>query len=128
MSRPRSTTDADKFIGSKIRGYRNMAGLSQADLGKKLDITFQQIQKYEKGTNRIAGPRLMQLADLFGCEVADLLPQPRGNGKKRNVVPSNVDRVVATHDGIKLINSFAAIENPEHRAAVVDLARRLVPH
>jgi transcriptional regulator with XRE-family HTH domain len=124
---PRSCTASDKFTGTKIRGYRNQAGLSQAEVGEKLGVSFQQVQKYERGTNRINGERLNQLADLFGCTVPDLLPPLKANGTKR-IEASNVDRVAASHDGIKLINYFDGIKDPEHRAAVVDLARRLVPH
>ncbi|MBR4932633.1 MAG: helix-turn-helix transcriptional regulator [Alphaproteobacteria bacterium] len=55
----------DEYIGSRIRLRRNLLGLSQDDLAKKLNISFQQIQKYEKGTNRISGSRIWQLARIL---------------------------------------------------------------
>jgi transcriptional regulator with XRE-family HTH domain len=125
---PRACADLDKFVGQKIRGFRHKHRISQSGLGKALGISFQQIQNYERGFSRCSAARLQQMADAFGCTVTDLLPPLKANGKKRSSVVSNLDKLAATSDGMKLINYFVAIEDPEHRAAVVDMARRLVPH
>ena len=61
------------------------------------------------------------MAEIFECEVTDLLPE--GHGKKQKGL-SNVDRMVATRDGMKLIDSFVTIKNETLRAAIVDMARR----
>jgi transcriptional regulator with XRE-family HTH domain len=122
MPKNRASTAADLYIGGKIRGYRNQRGISQDELGQMLGVSFQQVQKYEKGVNRVTGARLLQMAGVFECDITDLLPDQQHNGKKMKL--SNVDRVVATRDGIKLIDSFVTIKNENLRAAVVDLARR----
>jgi transcriptional regulator with XRE-family HTH domain len=121
MTNVRSATTVDAYVGEKIRGYRNQLGISQAELGDKLGVSFQQIQKYEKGVNRVTGARLQQIAETFNCVVTDLLPEQRA-GRKPKL--SNVDRIVATRDGMKLVDSFVTIKNETLRAAIVDLARR----
>ncbi|RUY60953.1 XRE family transcriptional regulator, partial [Mesorhizobium sp. M7A.F.Ca.CA.001.13.1.1] len=60
----------DIHVGSRIRLRRNMLGMSQEKLGENLGITFQQIQKYEKGTNRVGASRLQAIASILGVPVA----------------------------------------------------------
>lgn len=67
-SRGRSTR-VDLLIGQRLRSARRLAGISQADLAAAAGVTFQQIQKYEKGTNRIAASRLLQFSIFFGRPV-----------------------------------------------------------
>lgn len=62
----------DKAIGSRIRMYRKALGLSQSDLARELGITFQQVQKYESGANRVAASRLWSIADALGVSVLSL--------------------------------------------------------
>lgn len=68
----RSAKAADVALGARIKKYRTMAGLSQSALATALGITFQQIQKYEKGSNRVAASRLMTIAQTLGCSLMDL--------------------------------------------------------
>ena len=65
-TKPRSVTSADVAIGEKIKARRNLAGMSQEQLGKAVDVSFQQIQKYENGTNRVGAARLAQIAKALG--------------------------------------------------------------
>ena len=68
----------DIYVGSRIRMRRKMLGLSQEKLGEKLGITFQQIQKYEKGTNRVGASRLQAMSDALKCRSPISFPtQPR---------------------------------------------------
>ena len=69
----RGTKALDQRIGARLRAARLVEGLSQQDLGSRLGVTFQQIQKYERGTNRIAASRLCEAAVILGIEPADLL-------------------------------------------------------
>jgi transcriptional regulator with XRE-family HTH domain len=117
----KAATPVDAYIGEKIRGLRNQRGISQDRLGELLGVSFQQVQKYETGANRLAGSRLQQVADIFECSIADLFP-PNTSAKRKGI--SNLDRLAAMRDGIKLVNSFVAIKNEDLRAAVVDLAMR----
>ncbi|MCD9821220.1 helix-turn-helix domain-containing protein [Bradyrhizobium japonicum] len=126
MSSNKAVTAVDAYIGEKIRGYRNLRNISQEELGRMLGVSFQQIQKYEKGANRITSSRLQEIAKIFECDVADILPEQK-RGKKTQKL-SNLDRVAATRDGMKLIDSFVDIKNEVMRAAVVELARRFCGH
>ena len=65
-----SVNPIDVHVGSRVRLRRNLLGLSQADLGKMLGITFQQIQKYERGSNRIAASRLFKLSEVLVVPVS----------------------------------------------------------
>lgn len=67
-------TDNDRAmsveIGQRLRGVRNAAGMSQSELGEQIGVTFQQVQKYEKGTNRVSVPKLIQICKVLGCAPA----------------------------------------------------------
>jgi transcriptional regulator with XRE-family HTH domain len=67
----------DQHVGRQIRHWRMLAGKSQAQLAERLGLTFQQIQKYENGANRISAGRLLQIADFFGVEVEDFFAGAR---------------------------------------------------
>lgn len=125
MSSNKAVTAVDAYIGEKVRGYRNLRNISQEELGRMLGVSFQQIQKYEKGANRITSSRLQEIAKIFECDVADILPEQK-KGKTQKL--SNLDRIAATRDGMKLIDSFVDIKNEVMRAAVVELARRFSGH
>ncbi|MCD1645586.1 helix-turn-helix domain-containing protein [Aurantimonas coralicida] len=71
--RQQVSADKEKELGARLRGYRNYRGMSQSDLGKHLGVTFQQVQKYEKGVNRISGMRILEIAKLLGISVSTLL-------------------------------------------------------
>ncbi|MEF2554603.1 helix-turn-helix transcriptional regulator [Aurantimonas sp. A2-1-M11] len=71
--RQKISLDKEREIGARLRGYRTYRGLSQSDLGNHLGVTFQQIQKYEKGVNRISGNRILEIAKLLQIPVATLL-------------------------------------------------------
>lgn len=71
--RQQVSADKEKELGARLRGHRNYRGMSQSDLGKHLGVTFQQVQKYEKGVNRISGMRILEIAKLLGISVSTLL-------------------------------------------------------
>lgn len=72
---PSDKSDAiDLDVGNRIRAYRKLAGLSQTDLGDEIGVSFQQVQKYESGTNRVSASMLCHIADALHCPPADLLP------------------------------------------------------
>lgn len=82
MRKPRSrATSVDAHVGQRIRMRRTLLGLSQSQLGEALGLTFQQVQKYERGANRIGASRLYAIAELLGVEVSyffDDLPDEPG--------------------------------------------------
>lgn len=73
---PKLTTEADIRIGGRVRAARVAAGLSQTDLSRVLGVTFQQLQKYEKGKNRLCVSRLQVIANHLGLTVADFYDDP----------------------------------------------------
>lgn len=120
----------DIHVGSRIRLRRNMLGMSQEKLGEGLGITFQQIQKYEKGTNRIGASRLQHIATVlevpvsFFFEDAPGSPQEAagmGESKSENFV---ID-FLSSSEGLQLNRAFVQIKDPKVRRKVVDLVRAL---
>lgn len=88
---PKERDPRDVRIGQRIKFYRLKAKLSQEKVGDELGLTFQQIQKYEKGTNRISGARLMTLAALFKVKVTDFFGNDHGGGSGNSFDVSKMD-------------------------------------
>lgn len=89
---PRPT---DKHVGSRIRMRRQMLDMSQESLGDAIRLTFQQIQKYEKGTNRVGASRLHQIADTLGCQPAWFFEGGPGSDRKSSATAQRVDADLA---------------------------------
>src|SRR3989304_6941124 len=107
----KSPNPIDKHVGARVRMRRMMISMSQEKLGDKLGITFQQIQKYEKGTNRIGASRLQQIALVLGVPVAFFFegaPIPEGSpkGLGESPSPAYVSDFLAPSDGLALTKSF----------------------
>jgi transcriptional regulator with XRE-family HTH domain len=106
---------------------RKMLGLSQEKLGEKLGITFQQIQKYEKGTNRVGASRLQAMSDALEVPVAYFFPDsapPAQGGMKEESATFMMD-FMSTSEGLDLTRAFTRIKNPKVRRKVVELVRAL---
>src|SRR6187455_2972368 len=104
----------DKHVGSRVRMRRMMLGMSQEKLGDALGLTFQQVQKYEKGTNRIGASRLQQIAHFLQVPVAFFFEGapdfPAGlAGATEAPSPSYVSDFLATSDGLALTKAFMRI-------------------
>lgn len=119
----RSSTAIDKFVGGKIRALRNLKEMTQDELGKTLGVSFQQIQKYEKGVNRVSVGRIMKIADALDCTLHELVEGAPTSGKVSK--PAGLNALLQDAMGAKLVKAYLAIKAPEHRAAVVDLAKLL---
>jgi transcriptional regulator with XRE-family HTH domain len=119
---------ADKYIGARIRARRLQLKFSQGHLADALGITFQQIQKYEKGSNRVSGSRLCQVAHALNVNEAFFFDgMPGGSGGSGGKSKSNGDGlhfqdVMTTRDGQDLIEAFHKIKNKLMRRQIVDLA------
>lgn len=124
VKRPNPT---DIYVGSRIRMRRKMLGLSQEKLGEKLGITFQQIQKYEKGTNRVGASRLQAMSDALEVPVAYFFPDAASTaqgGMKEEGATFMMD-FMSTSEGLDLSRAFTRIKNPKVRRKVVELVRAL---
>ena len=119
----------DKHVGSRVRMRRMMLGMSQEKLGDALGLTFQQVQKYEKGTNRIGASRLQQIAHFLQVPVSFFfeggpdLPGPAGTMEAPS--PSYVSDFLATSEGLALTKAFMQIKDPKLRRRIVDLVSQI---
>ncbi len=111
---------ADVVVGENIRAARVAAGMSQTELGKACGVSFQQIQKYERGANRVGGSRLMQIAEALKVPAPSLLPCEEDLAMPAQCTPAILqDRV-----GMELVKAWENLR-PEHRIVLRDLAQAL---
>ena len=118
----------DRYVGARVRMRRLMLGMSQTSLGNSLGLTFQQVQKYEKGTNRIGASRLQHIAKALQVPVSfffEELPAAARANAGGGLAPSEVSAVLATSDGLALVEGFARIKSAKVRRRLVDLVERL---
>ena len=119
----------DKHVGSRVRMRRMMLSMSQEKLGAALSLTFQQVQKYEKGTNRIGASRLQQISHILQVPVAFFFEGapslPQGEGMSEAPSPSYVSDFLATSDGLALTRAFMEIKEPKLRRRIVDLVEEI---
>jgi transcriptional regulator with XRE-family HTH domain len=118
----------DKHVGSRVRMRRMMLSLSQEKLGGALGLTFQQVQKYEKGTNRIGASRLQQISHILQVPVAFFFegaPSAPSEGTSEAPSPSYVSDFLATSDGLALTKAFMEIKEPKLRRRIVDLVEEI---
>jgi len=122
----------DKHVGSRVRMRRMMLSMSQEKLGDALGLTFQQVQKYEKGTNRIGASRLQQISNIlqvpvaFFFEGAPNLSPSHGDGMKEAPSPAYVSDFLATSEGLALTKAFMRIKEAKLRRRIVDLVEEIV--
>jgi transcriptional regulator with XRE-family HTH domain len=121
----------DRHVGSRVRMQRMLAGISQEKLGEALGLTFQQVQKYEKGTNRISASRLQQIAKMLGVPVsfffegAPASEATLGGGFADASNTAYVADFLSTSEGVQLSKAFVRIKNPRVRRRVIDLVEAL---
>jgi transcriptional regulator with XRE-family HTH domain len=120
----------DKHVGSRVRMRRMMLSMSQEKLGHALGLTFQQVQKYEKGTNRIGASRLQQISNILQVPVSFFFegaPHLSGHsgGMSEAPSPAFVSDFLATSDGLSLTKAFMRIKNAKLRRRIVDLVEQI---
>jgi transcriptional regulator with XRE-family HTH domain len=123
MIAAKAINPTDKHVGERVRMYRIKAAMSQYALGKQIGITFQQIQKYEKGTNRIGASRLQQISEILNIPVASLfedLPGPKHNGSADNLINEFVE-FLGTSLGQRLVQGFTKIPDRNVRSNLTRL-------
>ncbi|HEY4774044.1 MAG TPA: helix-turn-helix domain-containing protein [Xanthobacteraceae bacterium] len=121
----------DRHVGSRVRMRRMMLGMSQEKLGDALGLTFQQVQKYEKGANRIGASRLQQISLILQVPVSfffDGAPSPEGSRSgdlSEAPSPSYVSDFLATSDGLALTKAFVKIKKAKLRRRIVELVEEI---
>jgi transcriptional regulator with XRE-family HTH domain len=103
------------------------AGISQAELGNKLGLTFQQIQKYEKGLNRIGAGRLFQMAQILNVPIQALFPEPPTTDTERGPPTNdeNASDILFTGDSLQLCRAFLRVSDSKHRKRLIALIEEL---
>ena len=121
----------DKHVGGRVRMRRMMLSMSQETLGDELGLTFQQVQKYEKGINRISASRLQALSQILQVSVpfffdgAPTLPgAPVGAGA--TTFPNYVNDFLSSSDGLALTKAFVRIKEPKLRRCIALLVQEIV--
>jgi transcriptional regulator with XRE-family HTH domain len=124
----RATGSLDILFGEKLRARRMtmVPKVTQAQLADKLGVTFQQVQKYEKGVNRLSAAMMVRIAEVLNVDVQYFFDElPTGAKNNREIkTPVLVDMSIAAH-GPRLMNVFLKLKNDELRGAVADLAQAL---
>ena len=131
----KSPNPIDIHVGSRVRLRRMMIGMSQEQLGIALSLTFQQVQKYEKGANRIGSSRLFTIANILDVSVqfffddmpeavTDVLPG-KADGLREPDGPSVMD-FVKSREGLELNTAYSKIKDPDQQQAIVALMKTLI--
>ncbi|MGI9479502.1 MAG: helix-turn-helix domain-containing protein [Hyphomicrobiaceae bacterium] len=131
---PRKSNPVDVHVGGRVRLRRMLMGMSQEKLGESLGLTFQQVQKYEKGANRIGASRLFELARILGVTVQYFFEELTGAEDDTAVDPNGFNETTSddylveflnSREGIELNRAFLRIEDPRARRAILELVRSL---
>jgi transcriptional regulator with XRE-family HTH domain len=128
--RKKAPNPVDQHVGSRVRMRRVMLAMSQTNLGNALGLTFQQVQKYEKGTNRIGASRLQQISHILQVPVAFFFegaPRVPGTPQATETAPSPayVTDFLATSDGLALAKAFMRIKNAMLKRRIVELVEEI---
>jgi transcriptional regulator with XRE-family HTH domain len=112
----------DKYVGSRIRMRRKMLGMSQVNLGKALSVSFQQVQKYENGVNRVGAGRLQHLAEIFEVPVTFFFD---GAPAETSDTEVHSFELLTQSQCLSLIKAFMRIKDDAMRRHIVDLVKRI---
>ena len=130
--KPKTPNPIDVHVGSRVRLKRTLDKMSQEKLGEALGVTFQQVQKYEKGTNRIGASPMQQIAQTLGVPISFFFEgapgsedSADGDGMREADAATYVTDFLSTSEGIELNSAFVRIPNAAVRRKVIDLVRIL---
>ena len=121
MANKKQPNPIDIHVGSRVRLRRMMLGMSQEKLGEALGITFQQIQKYEKGQNRIGASRLFQLAHALSAPIGYFFEGLPGDGAAGPAIEPDVIQSLTSPEGMQLHMAFQKLRSLQTRRKVVEL-------
>ena len=128
MAKPniKGPSPIDIHVGSRLRNRRRMLGMSQEKLAHAFGLTFQQVQKYEKGKNRMGASRLQQAADILGVTVPFFFEGADDGPYKGALSPSYIDDFVSREEGQRLARAFMRIQRSALRLVIVKLVQEIV--
>jgi transcriptional regulator with XRE-family HTH domain len=129
VSWKKEPNEIDVHVGSRVRMRRQMINMSQEKLGNALELTFQQVQKYEKGTNRISASRLQHISHILEVPAPWFFEEAPSRGRAPKVQNATSADVLidflATIEGLKLSKAFSKIKRPKVRRRVIHLVEEI---
>jgi transcriptional regulator with XRE-family HTH domain len=131
VSLKRSPGTVDLYVGSRVKMRRRLIGMSQEKLAEQIGVAFQQVQKYEKGTNRIGASRLMRIAEVLSVPPAYFFQQEAGvdgaedEGLETYAASKSLSEFLSTKEGLTLNRAFARISDLDVRVRFVELVKSI---
>lgn len=122
----KSPNETDRHIGKRIRLRRIAIGMSQEKLGDALGLTFQQIQKYEKGVNRVGAGRLLDIARILGVDVIYFFDGLTDQTGSNRATESAFNSIASTPHGVRLIELFADVADVAIQRSIVDVVEAVL--
>ncbi len=123
----------DAYVGAQIKQRRTIVGMSQTELANRLGITFQQVQKYEKGANRVGSSRLYEIAEILGVpiqsffegveEVIQAKNSKKADKRTKDSTLGKFDEFISSPNGVDMIKAFVEIEDPSVRKQIAALVK-----
>ena len=117
----RRPNSADIQIGESLRAHRLIVGMSQSDLARKLGVSFQQIQKYEKGMNRVGAGLLPEIAGIFDIPIGALFDANAETSPRKGSSGTVPAKLIPDRNTLELLNAFGGISHRKLRYSLVDL-------
>jgi transcriptional regulator with XRE-family HTH domain len=121
----RRPTPIDRQVAARVRMRRLMLDIPQERLAAGLGVSFQQLQKYEKGNNRIGAGRLQQLAEILQVPVSFFFEDFPTPGRRKTALPSYISDFLMTAEGLALIKAFMNVRDPRERRGIVILVEAM---
>jgi len=115
----------DATVGRRLKDRRTLMGMSQSVLGETVGLTFQQVQKYERGINRISASRLYEFANVLGVSVDYFFEPLSYNTDNQDLLPEGLDDPVRMREILALVRAYYAIEDSDVRRSVFELTKSM---
>jgi transcriptional regulator with XRE-family HTH domain len=113
----------DVHVGARIRTRRMLIGMNQETLARALGLTFQQVQKYEGGANRVSASRLAQIAEVLGVSVSYFFTDLDPAGGAPDAQETETRELMQRSEAIELIRAYYAINDPQLRSQFLDMVK-----
>jgi transcriptional regulator with XRE-family HTH domain len=132
MAHKKAPDPTDKHVGNKVHMRRIKMGWSQQKLGDALGVSFQQVQKYERGNNRISASSLQRIAEVLQVPLEYFFegaPQVKGTIEAKGAqAVTDLSEFVASSEGLSLIKAFMGVQQPRLRRSIVDLVEEIADY
>ena len=129
MIKKKKPNPTDRHVGSRVRMRRLMLDMTQTELADGLGLTFQQVQKYEKGANRIGASRLQHIAEILQVPISFFFEGAGDVGEFKAIEPKSlfVSDFLASSEGVALVKAYMKIKDAKLRRCIVQLVEQIAP-